>query len=189
MHAYFEGMNRHIKINDFSSLWTDFEDITGEIAHCCTIGVFAKDKYQTLPNWVIKEIIALEDCVNSVTNEQKKKMHKNSASAFTKLKARLRKFLLETGDHENFYGVQVEKYRKNPPESENDDSSSSDGDSSSGSDDSSSDSDSDKKPAVKAKKATKKDNSSSSDSSSSSNDSDSSSSSDSDTNSDDENDA
>lgn len=180
-------MNRHIKINDFSSLWTDFEDITGEIAHCCTIGVFAKDKYQTLPNWVVKEIVALEDCVNGVTNEQKKKMHKNSASAFTKLKARLRKFLLETGDHENFYGVQVEKYRKNPPESENDDSSSSDSDSSSksGSDTSSRDSASSKE--AKSKKATKKNDSSSSDSGSSSSDSDSSSS-DSDSDSD-ENDA
>ena len=45
-------------------------------------------------------------------------MNKNSAQAYTKLKQRLKKFLTETGDHENLYVKQVEEYRKKPIEEE-----------------------------------------------------------------------
>jgi len=38
--------------------------------------VFGKDKYTTLPGWVLKNIMALEDCVNDITPAEKKKMNK-----------------------------------------------------------------------------------------------------------------
>ena len=44
--------------------------------------------------------MAIEDCVLSVTNEQKKKMNKNSAMALNKVKQRVKKFLEEQGDDE-----------------------------------------------------------------------------------------
>lgn len=55
-----------MKNRDFSSLQTDFEEAQAEIGRCVGT-LFAKDKYQTLPGWVLKELVALEDCVNEVT--------------------------------------------------------------------------------------------------------------------------
>ena len=63
----------------------------------------ATDKLQTLPAFVLKNIALLEDCVLEVTNEEKKKMNKTNAQAFTKLKQKLKKYLAETGDNENYY--------------------------------------------------------------------------------------
>ena len=61
-------MNTHINIGDFSSLQVDFEEVSAEINNCVGT-VFAKDKFQTLPPWVLKEIVTLEDCVNEVKPE------------------------------------------------------------------------------------------------------------------------
>jgi len=142
----------------------------------------------------------LDDAVADVTNEQKKKMNKQNAQAFTKTKQKLKKFLTETGDDENKYEVQVAKFRANPVEDEEDkkkaskkdgkkkdsDDDSDDSDDSSddsSSDDSSSDEDSEeKKPAKKEEKkeVKKKAKESDDDSDSSSSDSSSSSGSDSD---------
>lgn len=47
----------------------------------------------------------LEDAVADVTNEQKKKMNKLNAQAFTKTKQKLKKYLLETGDEESKFEV------------------------------------------------------------------------------------
>jgi hypothetical protein len=98
----FEKMKNHIKINDFTKLQADFEEIAVEMSKCVGF-CFAEDKLQTLPDWVLKNFIALEDCVLDVTNEEKKKMNKPNAQAFTKVKQKLNKYFVETGDHENFY--------------------------------------------------------------------------------------
>lgn len=74
----FDKMKNHIKIDDFVSLQTDFESIVSEMEKCVG-SVFATDKFQTLPPWVLKQFIALEDCINEVTPEQKKKMNKLNA--------------------------------------------------------------------------------------------------------------
>ena len=55
-----------------------------------------------------------------VSADEKKKMNKNNAQAYTKLKQKLKKYFSETGDHENLYQVQIENYRKNPVEDEKD---------------------------------------------------------------------
>ena len=98
----FDKMKNHIKIDDFVSLQTDFEEIVVEMQKCVG-SVFATDKFQTLPPWVLKQFVALEDCINEVTPEQKKKMNKLNAQAFTKLRQKLKKYFAETGDNENFY--------------------------------------------------------------------------------------
>jgi hypothetical protein len=45
----------------------------------CVGQTFATDKFQTLPAWVLKGLINLEDTVNEVTPEEKKKMNKTNA--------------------------------------------------------------------------------------------------------------
>ena len=124
-----------------------------------------------------------------MTPEEKKKMNKTNAQAFTKCKTKLKKYLAEVGDNENLYEAQVKKYRADPPaDSESDekkDSSGSDDDSDdSDSDSSSSEESSDEKPKAKdAKKAAPKKKAGSDSSSSESSGSNSSSDSDSDSDS------
>jgi len=69
----------------------------------CVGIVFATDKFQTLPSWVLKAFIALEDCVNEITPEMKKKMNKLNSTAYNKTKQKLKKYLTESGDHENLF--------------------------------------------------------------------------------------
>lgn len=177
----FDKMKNHIKISDFTALQADFEDIQTEINKCIAGGAFATDKLQTLPSSVIKNFILLDDCVAEVTSEEKKKMNKTNAAAFTKLKQKLKKYFAETGDHENFYVAQIEKYRKDPPKDESEaeeDEEEGESDEESGSDDSDesgSSSSEEKEVKPKAKKAEKKKDSSSSGSGSSSSSSSSSS--------------
>ena len=146
---------------------------------CIDNKVFGTDKLQTLPGWVLKNLMLFEDCIIEVTPEEKKKMNKTSAQAFTKCKQKLNKYLAETGDDENFYEAQVKKFREEggaKEESGNSDSDSDDSDSSSGSDSSSS-SDSSSESDKKTKKKKAKDSGSSGSSSSDEDDSSSSSSS------------
>lgn len=190
----FDTMANHIKIRDFGALGQDFDAVIAELAKCVG-SVFATDKFTTLPPWVLKNLVALDDCVLETTKEQQKKMNKNSSQAYNKLKQKLRKYLTENGDEENRYSIQVAKYRENPVEEEaakkenssDSNASSSDDDSSSDEDSSSDGSDSDAKPKKKAaakeeKKKVDKDSSAESESESDS-DSDESSSDDSDSSS------
>jgi hypothetical protein len=97
-------MRNHIKIADFNQLQEDFEEITVELEKC--IGtVIATDKVHTLPGWVLKNFVALEDCVNEVTAAEKKKMNKLNSQAYNKVKQRLKKYLTETGDEENRFSA------------------------------------------------------------------------------------
>ena len=83
--AVYEKMKNHIKIQDFNQLQADFDLVQDEITKC--VGTtFATDKYQTLPAWVLKGIAALEDTVNEVTAEEKKKMNKTNAQAYNRVK-------------------------------------------------------------------------------------------------------
>jgi hypothetical protein len=129
-----------------------------------------------LPNFVIKNFVALENCIVDVTSDDKKKMNKTNAQAYTKLKQKFKKYLTESGDNENFYEAQVLKYREDPPEDSEKESQQESGednsnDSSSSDKDSSSDSsDSDKSEKIKVvskKKVVESDDDSGSSSSSS----------------------
>jgi translation initiation factor 3 subunit C len=193
----FDKMKNHVKIADFNSLQEDFENIIREFQLCIGM-VFATDKFQTLPGWVLKNLMVLEDSINDVSGAEKKKMNKLNSQAYNKLKQRLKKYLTENGDEENRFSVQLEKYRQNPTNDEDpkqgespvkekkkaessseessDDDSSSDG--SSSSEDSSSGSDESgakKKKAKEPKKETKAEGSSSEEESGSDSESESSS--------------
>ena len=75
--AIFAKTKNHTKISDFMSLQNDLDEIITEMGKC--IGVaFATDNYNTLPRWVLKELINIEDCVLDVTAEYKKKMNKKN---------------------------------------------------------------------------------------------------------------
>jgi len=67
----------------------------------CIGSVIATDKFQTLPAWVLKNLLEISDCINDVTAEQKKKMNKGNAQAFTKLRQKFKKYLETHGDDEN----------------------------------------------------------------------------------------
>lgn len=179
LNAVFDKMKNHIKINDFTSLTTDFDDLISELNK--SVGVtIATDKLQTLPTFILKNLAALEDCINEVSADEKKKMNKTNSQAYNKMRQRLKKFLAETGDAENLYEKQLQKYRENPPADEEgeekDESEESSDDSDSSSDDSSSSDESDKPKKPKAAAKKKSDSSSSSDDDKSSSDSSSSSS-------------
>ena len=73
----------------------------------CIGFAFATDKHQTLPSWVLKNLVVLEDCVLEITNDQKKKMNKLNAQAYTKVKQKLKKYFMETGDDENTFEQQI----------------------------------------------------------------------------------
>jgi hypothetical protein len=45
----------------------------------CIGSVIATDKLQTLPVWVLKDFLEINDCINDITPEQKKKMNKGNA--------------------------------------------------------------------------------------------------------------
>ena len=67
-----------MKNNDFGALCDDFDAIGTEMEK--SVGsAFATDKFTTLPPWVLKNLVALEDCLLGVTAEQKKKLNKVSA--------------------------------------------------------------------------------------------------------------
>ena len=61
-------MNNHIKINDWLAMQTNLEEVVAEMDKCVD-KVFADDKNQTLPGWVLKQFMDLEDCVLEVTND------------------------------------------------------------------------------------------------------------------------
>jgi len=52
----------------------------------CIGVVFATDKFQTLPPWVLKHLLLLDECINEVTPEIKKKMNKNNSQAYNKVR-------------------------------------------------------------------------------------------------------
>ena len=155
----FTKTKNHIKIEDFSALQSDLDEIIAEMEKCVE-KVFATDKIQTLPGWVLSNLVALEDCVLGVAKDQQKKMKKDVQQAFTRVKTKLKRYLTETGDSENLFTVQVQKYRENPVDDEDkkadsdNESSDSEASDSGSSSSSSSGSSSDDKP-TKTKKETK----------------------------------
>lgn len=79
---------------------------------------FATDKFQTLPGWVLKHLMEMEDCITGVTNAEKKKMSKLNSQAYNKVRQNLKKYLAENGDDENTFAAQLEKFRANPVDAE-----------------------------------------------------------------------
>lgn len=76
-----DDTKKHANISDFNMLDTDFEKLKLEI-------VKQKDlfKNEKLPNRVLKVFMSVEDCINNVTGADKKKMSKQNATSYNKLK-------------------------------------------------------------------------------------------------------
>lgn len=79
-----------------------------------------------LPKRVLTVLMAVEDTINQVTNADKKAMKKPNLLSYNKLKQKYKKYLESEGDAENNYQAQVNKYRENPVNSEDEKKESSD---------------------------------------------------------------
>lgn len=58
----------HVKINDFSSLQTDFDKLTEEIVRSAHL-VFEEGKDGILPTYIVRTLVHIEDAINNVTSE------------------------------------------------------------------------------------------------------------------------
>lgn len=72
-------------VKDFNKMDDNLPKLQSEIAKAAQLSLF-KDKGDTLPNRVLKVLMAYEDAIGEVTNAMKKKMGKVTAVAHTKMK-------------------------------------------------------------------------------------------------------
>lgn len=112
-----KDLKNHLKINDFSSIHTDFEKITEELKASGDI-LFGPGSNSTLPIIIVRTFAHIDKAINDVTNEQKKKLSKNSSQALTKLKQKFKKYLLTTGPESDNFDMQLTKFKENPVWSE-----------------------------------------------------------------------
>jgi hypothetical protein len=60
----------------------------------------------------------VEDAINNVTNADKKTMKKPNLLSYNKLKQKYKKYLESEGESDNNFQAQVNKYRQNPVNSD-----------------------------------------------------------------------
>lgn len=68
-----------------------------------------------MPVNVLTLFVLIEDTINEVTPEQKKKMNQNNSKSYNKVKQKFRKYLSGTGDDNMVYEKQVKAFREAPP--------------------------------------------------------------------------
>lgn len=78
-------MNNHLKINDFVSISSDVDKLIEEISKAHSV-IFSEGKDDILPIYIRRAFAKVEDCINEVTNEQKKKFNKLNSVSYNKLK-------------------------------------------------------------------------------------------------------
>lgn len=110
-----EETRKHAKINDFFQLDTDLNTLQTEIQKACDSNMF-DEKGQKLPKNVLELLVLIEDSINEITAEKKKKMNKNNSTAYNKVKQKFKKFVSTTGDDEWLYEEQLKRFRESPPE-------------------------------------------------------------------------
>ena len=109
--------NRHAGIADFDSLESDFNQLTVEIVKSAS--VIYEGKGEKLPRNILKTLITMQEAIDEVTNAEKKKMTKTKAASFTKLKSNFKKWLQsEDNSIDATFEKQMEEYKANPVESE-----------------------------------------------------------------------
>lgn len=109
-----EDLTRHVKISDFNSIESDFTKLENEIKKCAE--EMFEEKGAKLPPKVLKVFLLIEDSINDVNAEQKKKMSKINSTSYNKLKQRFKKYLSAEGEDEMNYEKQLIKWRANPVE-------------------------------------------------------------------------
>lgn len=68
-----------------------------------------------MPVSLLKVFNMLDSTIGGVTNEQKKKMNKVNSVSYNKLKQKFKKYLQTTGEGDDLYEKQLEKFKENPP--------------------------------------------------------------------------
>lgn len=63
-----KDLKNHLKINDFSSLLTDFDNLTEEIVRSSNM-IFEDKKDDILPHYILKNFMEIEDAINEITPE------------------------------------------------------------------------------------------------------------------------
>jgi hypothetical protein len=96
-----EDNRKHANIADFNSLDNDFTKLEAEIRK--SGDVLFEEKGCKLPAKVLKIFALVEDTINNVTNEQKKKMSKINSVSFNKMKQKFKKYLQAEGEDEMTY--------------------------------------------------------------------------------------
>ena len=79
-----EEMRKHANIADFNALDTDFNKLEIEIKKAAD--EMFEEKGTKLPNKVLGVFKLVEDTINEVTADQKKKMSKANSQSYNKLK-------------------------------------------------------------------------------------------------------
>jgi len=77
-------MRKHANISDFNALETDFDKLTVEIKKVAD--EMFDEKGTQIPVKILKVLLLVEDTINEVTAEQKKKMSKTNSVSYNKLK-------------------------------------------------------------------------------------------------------
>ena len=108
-----EEMRKHANIADFNSLDNDFNKLETEIKKVAD--EMFEEKGTKLPIKVLKVFLLVEDTINEVTAEQKKKMSKINSVSYNKLKQRFRKYLQSEGEENMTFEKQLQRYREKPP--------------------------------------------------------------------------
>ena len=101
LHEVIKDLTNHVKINDFSSLQTDFDKFSSEIEKSSNMLYEESGKDGLLPNYILRTFLKLDDAINEVTNEQKKKFSKTNSMAYNKLKQKLKKYFPTAGPSDN----------------------------------------------------------------------------------------
>mmetsp|Transcript_15165 Transcript_15165/g.14754 ORF Transcript_15165/g.14754 Transcript_15165/m.14754 type:complete len:291 (-) Transcript_15165:2106-2978(-) len=109
-------LKNHLKISDFSSILSDFEKITEEIQNSSQVLFEAGS--EELPLFILRNLAHIDNSINNVTSDDKKKMSKNNSQSYNKLKQKFKKYLQTTGPDENVYEVQLNRFKEKPVWSE-----------------------------------------------------------------------
>ena len=78
MKAIIKDLKNHIKINDFGSIMEDFDKFTEEI-HRSGNMIFEGGNEDILPLYITRTFAHIENSINNLTSEQKKKLNKTNA--------------------------------------------------------------------------------------------------------------
>lgn len=108
-----KDIKNHIKINDFSSLLTDFEKLSETIDKSSHF-LWENQREEILPLFILRAIAHIDNSINDVTNEQKKKFSQNTSKAYNKLKQKFKKYLSSTGPTENNFEKQLNDFKAKP---------------------------------------------------------------------------